>query len=471
MPKVRGNGAQRWANRTAAATEDYKAGVAQPRTPWAQATVAAAETHKQATTKALNEGRFAKGVQKAGDAKWSEKAQTKGAERFGPGAAAGVADYQTAVAPYLAVIESTPLPPRGPKGDPRNIERVRVLAAALNKKKMGSALLPLLAIVSLAFSVAVGTVMVRGAGASRPRTPAERSRNAGPALPRQKALTPTKCAFALAVVVPLFFLGAALDVITGTVTAAAAGGTAMAAAAGDALSARNTALDQKPVMLSCWAKTQTSGFVQITHASGHDLVRDMRFRHVAAANLPLMPEGISEPFEPQELINLTLSAGAVAGDIELLHMLMYYPDLPGVSAKLIDIDGLLNRFRCNVTIEDTTTATGGGAYSGARAWNAASALLKANTDYALLGANIGALCGALTVRGTDSGNLRCAIPGMAGRPDVTSSWFVFLCEQYGLPLIPVFNSANVASIFTENVQDENLTAVPFALNLVELTPG
>jgi hypothetical protein len=178
MPKVRSNGAQRWANRTAAATEDYKAGVAAPRVGWQQATVAAADVHKVATTKALNEGRFAKGVQKAGDGKWSAAAQGKGAERFGPGAAAGVQDYAAAVAPYLAVIESTQLPPRGPKGDPRNIDRVRVLAAALNKKKVGFSLVPLLVLVCLLFSVVFGVCLVRGLRVSHPQTPAGHSRKA-----------------------------------------------------------------------------------------------------------------------------------------------------------------------------------------------------------------------------------------------------------------------------------------------------
>src|SRR6266481_6168743 len=122
MARVRGNGAERWANRTAAATGDYQAGVASPRTSWQAATTAAADAHKAATTQALAEGRFAKGVARAGDGKWSRNAQGKGAERFGPGAAAGVEDYRNGVAPFLQVIESTPLPPRGPKGDPRNIQ-------------------------------------------------------------------------------------------------------------------------------------------------------------------------------------------------------------------------------------------------------------------------------------------------------------------------------------------------------------
>jgi hypothetical protein len=88
---------------------------------------------------AIREKRFEKGVAKAGDQKWQQKAATKGAERFGPGVNAAQADYEAAVAPYLQVIASTTLPPRGPKGDPKNFERVKVMAMALRAKKTGKA--------------------------------------------------------------------------------------------------------------------------------------------------------------------------------------------------------------------------------------------------------------------------------------------------------------------------------------------
>lgn len=471
MPKVRSNGAQRWAQRTAAATPDYQAGVASPRVPWQQATIAAKEAHKAATTQALAEDRFAKGVAKAGDGKWQSAAQGKGAERFGPGAAAGVNDYQAGVAPYLAVIEGTQLPPRGPKGDPRNIDRVRVLAAALRKKKVGGfAMVPVLIVLALLGVIAVLVFGGSRPGISHPRTPGGLNRNAvtgsEPGQPVKQGLRAL-----LAVVAAFAVFGAALDLVSASATAAAAGGTAMAAVAGDSLAIRSVPFEQKPQILTLWVKSQTSGFVQITHPSGHDQVRDLRMREVAAANLPLFAPGVTEPLEPQELLSCTISGAAVAGDIELLHMLMYYPTLPGIEARFIDVETLLNRSVVQVTIEDTTTAAAGGAYSGARALNAASDLLRANTDFAIIGAHIGALTGALTIRGTDTGNLRVGIPGMAGRPDLTAQWFIYLTEQMGLPLIPVINSANKAAIFIENVQDENLVAVPFSLLLMELTPG
>lgn len=136
MPTVRGNPAGKWQRRAQVATDDYKEGIANPRRSWEQATVAAADVHKQATTEALNRGAFAAGVKAAGNQKWQQKAAGKGADRFAPGVTEAVKDYETAVAPYLDTIERTTLPARGPKGDPKNIKRVEIIAKALRDQKL-----------------------------------------------------------------------------------------------------------------------------------------------------------------------------------------------------------------------------------------------------------------------------------------------------------------------------------------------
>lgn len=469
MPKVRSNGAGRWATRTAAAAGDYQAGVQNPRQSWSQATVAASDAHKAATTKALAEGRFAKGVQKAGDAKWQRGAVGKGTERFASGAAAGQQDYEQGVAPFLAVIERTQLPPRGPKGDPANIRRVAVLAAALHTAKVGSVSLILacaLAVTSIVATVA-GVMTLRSHGV----VPSGGDKTGELIMAGNSKVKPATIGVGVvvALVVLVAALGAAIDTVTFSVTAAAAGGAAMAVVSGDSANVRNSTFAQKPVVAQHWVKSQTSGFYQFTHASGHDLVRDIRGRHVAAAVLPLFAPGYTEPTEPQETIAATLGAGAVAGDVELLVLQMYYPDLPGVRAQLIDLGQLDARMVDYVTVEDSTTATAASVYSGSRALNAASDLLKANTDYAILGAHIGGVCGALTIRGVDTGNLRVAIPGMPGRPDLTANWFAWLTQETGIAMIPVVNSANKAGVFIENITDENLVAVPFALVMAELS--
>lgn len=138
MPKVRPNVGQKWGQVTAQRTDYYTQGVNNPRRDWAQAAQAGAANQAAAIQKAIQEKRYEKGVQKAGSAKWLKGAVDKGTVRFAQGVQAGQGDYEQGIQPYLQTIEATQLPPRYPKGDPRNIERVKVIAEALRKKKMGS---------------------------------------------------------------------------------------------------------------------------------------------------------------------------------------------------------------------------------------------------------------------------------------------------------------------------------------------
>lgn len=139
MPAVKpgANVAAKWSRVAAQRTEDYSAGVAAPRTPWAAAASAAHERYKQGVQEASNRGAFAKGVAAAGDARWQEKSRAKGPTRYAEGVGLSGPDYAAGVQPYLDTIASTQLPPRFPKGDPRNVERVRVMSAALRKRKTG----------------------------------------------------------------------------------------------------------------------------------------------------------------------------------------------------------------------------------------------------------------------------------------------------------------------------------------------
>lgn len=129
--------AEKWARVTPMRSEDYKMGVANPRTPWAAAATAAAQRYQEGVTAAVQRQGFQKGIAAAGDQKWQRKSTEKGPQRFAEGVSLSTGDYQAGVQPYLDVIAATALPPRFAKGDPRNVERVRVLATALRKRKTG----------------------------------------------------------------------------------------------------------------------------------------------------------------------------------------------------------------------------------------------------------------------------------------------------------------------------------------------
>jgi hypothetical protein len=128
---------EKWTRVTPQRSEDYKLGVASPRRDWEKSTVAAKDSHKAAMTTAAAQDSFAKGVAKAGSGKWQTKALQKGPGRFAEGVMVGGDDYEKGFAPFRDEIEKTPLPPRFPKRDPRNIARVSALNIALAKKKTG----------------------------------------------------------------------------------------------------------------------------------------------------------------------------------------------------------------------------------------------------------------------------------------------------------------------------------------------
>lgn len=115
--------------------QEYNDGVANPRTPWAQATAAAEANYKAGVAAAANAGRFGRGVARAGDAKYLKGAKEKGGTRFAAGVAQGREAYQQGVEPYLQKIGSTTLPPRYPRRDPRNLARVAAIATALGQLK------------------------------------------------------------------------------------------------------------------------------------------------------------------------------------------------------------------------------------------------------------------------------------------------------------------------------------------------
>lgn len=140
MPPVRPlqNSADKFARRAQAAGPDYTSGVQNPRRPWQAATSGAVETYNAAMAQSLAQGRFSKGVSASSDQEWQSAALSKGATRFGPGAAAAKDKWLRKFTPFANVIQGITLTPRGPKGDPANLNRVAQIANALHAAKVGA---------------------------------------------------------------------------------------------------------------------------------------------------------------------------------------------------------------------------------------------------------------------------------------------------------------------------------------------
>lgn len=262
----------------------------------------------------------------------------------------------------------------------------------------------------------------------------------------------------------------ALDLLSFTVTAPGATGTAMTAVSGNSAIVRNGSPGTLITCVAAWTNAQAAGFTGIAYPSGHDLVRGFQFRNTSGVSQNKIPAGYPLRFRAQDPITATQAGSATAGDVELLSMLMYYDDLNGIDAHLINLATLRARGVNLVTVRNSITPSAASIYASAQALNAGSDLLKANTEYAVLGGYVdsGVTANTLSFFGPDTGNLRIGFPCLPGLPELTNNFFVALSENHDMPLIPVINSSNRASTFIEMLANENFAASPFHLNLVEL---
>lgn len=127
---------EKWKRVSSGAQAEYEAGVADPRRDWAIATKAAEKAYDAGVQTAIAAKRFGKGVAKAGTAKWQNMALAKGPRRWAEGIGLAEDAYAAAFAPYHTALGAIAYPEKGPRGDPRNIDRVAIVAKTLHNLKL-----------------------------------------------------------------------------------------------------------------------------------------------------------------------------------------------------------------------------------------------------------------------------------------------------------------------------------------------
>jgi len=129
--------AKKWARVTPERTQDYEEGVKNPRRDWATETLAAESRYEDGIKSAISRKAFGKGVSRVGTAKQKSKTILKGFARWPEGVRVAQSDMEAGMKPVVDVLKNLTLPPRYATGDPRNIERVKVIQQALHKMKTG----------------------------------------------------------------------------------------------------------------------------------------------------------------------------------------------------------------------------------------------------------------------------------------------------------------------------------------------
>lgn len=266
-------------------------------------------------------------------------------------------------------------------------------------------------------------------------------------------------------------MGKAMEVIDTFLTASAAATTpaAVTVYSGDTLTVRNFDPPNKAYLGDIWTAAATAGIARLRSPLLHDNVQGLQFRMVGAAGpRDLLTEYELQQLHAQDALIAEVQAGATETDG--LSFVNYYEDLPGVDARLMHLDALTPRI---VNLVNVTVSCASGATIGTRATsvalNSTSDLLKANTDYALLGFESDVTGQSIGVRGPDTGNLRVGGPMTTERIE-TRDWFCRLNKRLGLPTIPVINSANKSGTFIDNCQVVTGLICNITLVMAQLAP-
>lgn len=130
--------AKKFADRASAATPEYKSGLQGSGDAWQRNTAAGEQNYNQGVQAGISRGAFGKGVKSVSGTDFENAAITKGGNRYADGVRTGAPNWATGFQPYADALSKLNLPPRAPKGDPRNMQRATDVAMALNKARVGA---------------------------------------------------------------------------------------------------------------------------------------------------------------------------------------------------------------------------------------------------------------------------------------------------------------------------------------------
>jgi hypothetical protein len=259
----------------------------------------------------------------------------------------------------------------------------------------------------------------------------------------------------------------ALEVITGQVTNPGVGPVAVTPNAGDSLSVRATDVSADIELWNAWAFTNTNLLARIRSPRMHDQSQNIRLQPQAATPRPLFGLQPSQRLYSQDNLTVELSGGAA--EVDLISLMIYYADLPGISARLFpwnQVEPLIANLT-SVEVDPVSSATAGN-YGASVALNSLFDTLIRNVDYAVLGYECSTVGCTVGLRGADTGNLRIGGP-LYNQTEATASWFVNLSQANNqASVIPILNAANVGAILCDVAAQAVSTTFKVSWNLAEL---
>lgn len=254
----------------------------------------------------------------------------------------------------------------------------------------------------------------------------------------------------------------ALQLISGFATVGAAGTAVVTPSPGDTFTVQQYQPSAAASLEQLWIQGASIDFIRVRSPRMHDANQGIRL-DTAGTNLRgLIPWEITQPLYAVDVPIVEIDQTAAASGT--LHALYYYTDLGGVQPRLAMPAEIIPRIRQISGVQVTLSAAAAiGSYSPGVAINANNDNFEAGADYALLGYEVSSACGAISVVGQDTGNLRVGGPGSAD-PFETKDWFLRASRLSDTPMVPVIAANNKGSTLVSQVDNtahaaQNITLV------------
>jgi hypothetical protein len=234
-----------------------------------------------------------------------------------------------------------------------------------------------------------------------------------------------------------------MEVVAGRALNPGATITALTANTGSSFTVRDFPETSKATLQGLWAQSATAGIVRVHSPRLHDDIQGMRYRVPAALVRDLLCDEAEQVLYPNDNLRFEQSGGGAETDSA--SMLIYYDDLPGIAARLAMWEEVKPRIVNLLTVEVPVAGpVVAGDWSNGTVITALADLLKADTEYAILGYQTDTNCNSVGWSSSDTGNLKVGGPGPTETVE-TRDWFVSLSRRSGKPCIPMFNSNNRGS--------------------------
>ena len=260
-------------------------------------------------------------------------------------------------------------------------------------------------------------------------------------------------------------MGLAIDTVLAQVTNSAAL-TNVTVAPGDSLTVRSFQPPAQAFLENIIIKGGQVTTARVLSPLLHDAVRGITVLSAQAPTTIALPREIGQRLTSQDTLQLQGNSGAANSSV--FALCNYYTDAGGAAARLVnwgDVSGLIVNIK-PVEIDVTASATIG--QWNDTAFTTTENLLKADTDYAVLGYQVDVACGVVAIKGADTSNLHVAGPGSVLEM-VTTNYFVNESERTGRPHIPVINAANVNNTTVSVADNAASTAVKVQMILAQLS--